>query len=79
MASGQNRGKMLERQISSNTNHRLLVVALMTSVHFSEYQEEVDYRQQLKAEARERQGEQVRKIKRFITIEACEEQSGIFK
>ena len=70
---------MLERQISSNTNHRLLVVALMTSVHFSEYQEEVDYRQQLKAEARERQGEQVRKIKRFITIEACEEQSGIFK
>ena len=51
----------------------------MTSVHFSEYQEEVDYRQQLKAEARERQGEQVRKIKRFITIEACEEQSGIFK
>ena len=79
MASGQNRGKMLERQISSKTNLRLVVVALMTSVHFSEYQEEVDYRQQLKAEARERQGEQVRKIKRFITIEACEEQSGIFK
>ena len=32
-----------------------------SSVYFSEYQEEVDYRRQLKAEARERQGEEVKK------------------
>ena len=53
---------------------------MMTSVHFSEYQEEVDYRQQLKAEARERQGEQVRKINKYIfmaiAIKVFEEQNG---
>ena len=62
MASGQKRGKILERQISSKTNHSIVTATpMMTSVHFSEYQEEVDYRQQLKDEARERQGEQARK------------------